>query len=392
MTRCFRSPAAAAAAAALSASAPPPIPVNKIASCRRPHSPRNPPLWIALSAALIGSVHCGIEGAPQVQPGNAAKGGVFPGATWQSRSPDALGLKAAGLDRFASAVGGAGCIVKDGYLVKQWGDANAKEDWASAAKPVLSTLLLFAVHEGKLPGVDARVADVGWSLSPKDRSMTFRHLANMVSGYARGEAPGAAWAYNDAAIQLYARSLAKLFGTSLDEALRTRLAPLQFEDGAIFGSRDGWGVRTTPRDFARIGWFWLHRGRWEKRALLPRRLFDAHVKVGVPADLPRTRIAGEEYLKLGSYGGSTDQTPHGPGVYGFNWWFNAPVRPNGPRVWPALPPDAFQANGMWNRDTVTVIPGLRMVIAVRGARLGPFAPGETEGEANRIWELLIGRM
>jgi CubicO group peptidase (beta-lactamase class C family) len=269
---------------------------------------------------------------------------------------------------------------------------TTKKDWASAAKPVLSTLLLFAVHEGKLASVDARVADAGWSLAPKDRPMTFRHLANMVSGYARGEPPGAAWAYNDFAINLYARSLEKVFGQPLDQALRDRLAPLQFEDGSIFSTRSGRGVSTTPRDFARIGWFWLNRGRWQGRQLLPRRFFEEYVKVGVPADLTRTRTEGEDYLQIGSYGGPTDQTPHGPGVYGFNWWFNASVELEGPHVWPSLPADAFQANGHWNRHTVTVIPSLRMVVAVRDGRLGKFEPGRADGETNQALKLLMDAM
>lgn len=314
---------------------------------------------------------------------------IYPGPRWDIRSPRELGMEEAKLDQFAARVGGAGCIVKDGYLVKSWGEAMLKRDWASAAKPVLSTLLLFAVAEGRLPSVDARVAEWGWDLQPKDRTMTFRHLANMVSGYGRAEPPGAAWGYNDWAISLYAHSLEKVFGTSLDAALRERLAPLQFEDGAIFSSRDGRGVATTPRDFARIGWFWLNRGNWQGKALLPRALFDACVQPGVPADLPRTQTPSEEYLGIGSYGGGTDQTPYGPGVYGFNFWFNEPVRPGGERVWPAAPVDTYQANGMWNRDEVTIIPGLQMVIAFRGGSLGKFEPGVADSEANENMKLLV---
>ncbi|MBI2093200.1 MAG: serine hydrolase, partial [Candidatus Omnitrophica bacterium] len=91
-------------------------------------------------------------------------------------------------------------MIKDGYLVKTWGNPSARGGWASAAKPVMSTLLLFAVQEGLLNGVDDLVKDWWLNLDgstqlvAKDASMTFRHLANMTSGYARGEIPGAAWA------------------------------------------------------------------------------------------------------------------------------------------------------------------------------------------------------
>jgi hypothetical protein len=55
---------------------------------------------------------------------------------------------------------------------------------------------------------------------------------------------------------------------------------------------------------------------------LPTTLYDAYIRPQVPADLPRTRSKSEDYLKTGTYGGGTDHTPYGPGVYGFNFWFN----------------------------------------------------------------------
>jgi CubicO group peptidase (beta-lactamase class C family) len=58
------------------------------------------------------------------------------------------------------------------------------------------------VHERKLAGVDAPVKD-WWDLSEKDQTMTFRHLADMTSGYDCGEKPGEAWGYNDYGIRLY---------------------------------------------------------------------------------------------------------------------------------------------------------------------------------------------
>ena len=274
-------------------------------------------------------------------------------------------------------------LIKDGYLVKTWGNVAARDDWASAAKPVLSTLLLLAVQEGRLPGVDALVKNVGWELALKDSGMTFRHLANMVSGYARGEAPGEAWGYNDSGVQLLARSLEKVFRQSLDAACRQRLAVLQFEDGAIFGSRDGLGVEASPRDFARLGWLWLNRGRWKGRTVLSEKLFAECVRPAVPVNLPHTRKKGRDYLGVGTFGGGTDQTRDGPGVYGFNFWFNERLA-NGERLWPAAPPDTYQANGMWNRDTVTMFPSLRLVVAIRDSNPGDFEPGKAKGNTTRI--------
>ena len=313
---------------------------------------------------------------------------VFPAKTWEQRQPDQVGINAELLERFANNVGGDGCIIKNGYLIKSWGEQTTHKWWASASKPVLSTLLLLAVQEGKLPSVDATVKSVGWEISPKDASMTFRHLANMVSGYACIETPGAAWGYNDFAIQLYARSLEKVFGQTLDEALKQRLGQLQFEDGSFFGHGTGLSVDASPRDFARLGWLWLNRGHWKGKELLSEKLFVQCIRPGVPRDLPRTSGKSEDYLKIGTYGGGTDQTPHGPGVYGFNFWFNEPT-PSGQRVWPAAPADTYQANGLWNRDTVTIFPSLGMVVAIRGAKPGKFEPGNPDGKYNQNLQLLM---
>ena len=127
---------------------------------------------------------------------------TFPGSAWERRDAEKLGLDAAALDRIAEELGGRGCIVKDGYLAKTWGDQAEVGDWYSSAKPVLSTLLFFALQEGRVTSVDQPIADFGWPLQAKDQGITFRHLGAMTSGYARPEGPGEAWAYNDFAIQL----------------------------------------------------------------------------------------------------------------------------------------------------------------------------------------------
>jgi len=312
---------------------------------------------------------------------------TFPGATWTSKTPQDVGLKSALLDQFAENIGGDGCVVRNGYLVKSWGDVTRHKDWASAAKPVLSTLLILAIQEKRIASIDSFVKDVGWELSVKDESMTFRQLANMTSGYGLDEPPGTAWGYNDYAIQLYAKSLEKIYDKPLDIVFCERMNCLQLQDGEFLGSRNGTGVIASPRDFARLGWLWLNNGNWNGQQILDPTILKDCFRVGVPAKTKKAADRTNDYLNIGSYGGGTNQTPSGPGAYGCNIWFNA-VLENGKRAWPALPADAYQANGMWNRDTLTVIPSWNMVVASRGTRPGKFEPGNPNGEYNSNLMLL----
>ena len=76
--------------------------------------------------------------------------------------------------------------------------------------------------------VDTPLRELGWALSGKDNGthpMAWKHIANMMSGYTRAEAPGDGWAYNDLAIELFKDSLEKLYGQSVNASFQQRLAP-----------------------------------------------------------------------------------------------------------------------------------------------------------------------
>jgi CubicO group peptidase (beta-lactamase class C family) len=320
---------------------------------------------------------------------------VFPAKQWEQRSPQQMGLDPQFLDQLAAKTGGSGAVVRHGCLCYTWGDQQASHDWFSAAKPVLSTMLMFAVAEGKLGGVDDRVADWGWNFIEKDRAMTFRHLADMTSGYACAEEPGKAWGYNDYAIQLYGQTLDRVFGCPLGQAAAdpSRLGALECASPTIFNCRYKHGVGLPVQDFARIGWLWLNRGRWGERQLLPRRLFDQHCRPDVPVDLPRT-VSGKDstndYLPITSYGGGVNQTKNGPGIYGSNWWFNTLAPKAAALHWPAAPYDAFQANGLWGKYQTTMFPSMGLVVAAANSLWGKQQePGDPEQPHNQAMKLVV---
>ena len=277
-----------------------------------------------------------------------------------------------------------------------WGDQNYIHYWASSSKPVLSTMLLFAVNEGKLDSVDSLVGDWGWDLINKDQTMTFRHLANMVSGYARPEAPGDAYAYNDRAIQLYYLTLERVFRQSINDAAMQRLhSQLQLEGTKIF-SDTGHVLLSLP-DFARLSWFWLNNGNWDGKQVIPKQYFHEYVRPGVPINLsyaPFDHYAND-YLGIGTYGAddtSRSNTP-GVGIYGFNWWFNSPgVLTDGTSfelTWPSAPSDAFMTLGKGDTNSL-IIPSKGIVMVTADSYWGPTVERyQTDISTNKVIETLL---
>jgi CubicO group peptidase (beta-lactamase class C family) len=318
--------------------------------------------------------------------GSAFGVAVYPTSNWQTRTPAQAGLVKSKLDEFRQVTGNrTGVIIKDGYLIYSWGSIAAKVDWASAAKPVISTMLFYAIKELKLSSVNALVADLGWDLIEKDKTMTFHHLANMRSGYALPERPGVAWGYNDYAILLYNKSLFdRVFKQKPDVVVRaaSRLGVLQFQDGALYGTaRRGYGLVTSPRDFARIGLFWLNKGNWRGTQRLPASYFDTYMKPQVPANLPRTAGGTNDYLGIGTVGGGTNQDFPGQGTYGYNWWFNS-----NRVIWPDAPADTIQARGHNNSESMFIIPSRKLVVAFKGKNS---TSANAFADANRYLKILM---
>jgi len=251
----------------------------------------------------------------------------------------------------------------------------------------LSTMLFAALAEEKVRDPDSPIHPWWPEMRPIDRSMTFHHLANMMSGYACGDKdkegkplpPGCRWAYNDYGIMLYARTMDKVFGgdggmtsgvlTSLVAAAHARFTvPLQFQDTDLFEKNKG-RVVASPRDFARVGWMWLNQGNWNGKQILPKALFEKYVKADVPLNMPKTKTQlkapFDDYLGVKSYGGGVDMGD-GQGIYGFNWWYNKvfTVPPRNPPLlaWPAAPADVYMALGRAGKDGMVILPGLGLVI------------------------------
>ena len=324
--------------------------------------------------------------------------GVYPGETWQTRTPAEVELDGEKLAELAKLVEGRGCVVRHGYLVYSWGDIAKSRDIASAMKPILSTLMFKAIEEGRLKSPDDRVAEVVPDLATlengKNAGITWRHLASQTSGYGLIEAPGAAYSYNDFALALYYDALmGKVFKEDGTKVFQTRLAePLQFQDAVSFEA-----VRNRPgrlgvsvRDLARLGLLYLRNGRWQEKQVISAEHIRQAISSPISADLPRT--SGQEAPMLPdqrSIGGSRNITPAGPGFYSFNWWLNR-TDAQGRRLYVDAPRDTYVAAGHGGKRMLWVIPSLDLIVAWNDSPIDDHdsSPGNADTRANRAARLM----
>ena len=326
---------------------------------------------------------------------------VFPGKTWEMRSPEEVGMSSNKLAEFSALVGGRGCVVRNGYIVFAWGDQSKSSDVASAFKPLLSTLMLMAVQESKISSVDETVAKFEPRLQSlnggKDGAITWRHLASQTSGYGWSEKPGEAYAYNDYALTLYYDTLTeKVFGTNGTEVLRTRLAkPLQFEDRYTFNA---FGPNNRPgrlalscRDFARFGLMYLRGGKWRNQQLLKPEFARMAISSPISPDTPLTGAIDAEMLpRQRSMGGTKNITPVGPGYYSFNWWLNA-TNKAGERLLVDAPPDTYVASGHGGMRVLAIIPSLDLIACWNDSRIDDHdrSPGNPNTKNNHALQVLV---
>ncbi|MBI3465757.1 MAG: serine hydrolase [Planctomycetes bacterium] len=325
---------------------------------------------------------------------------VWPGKTWASRPPEAVGLDRLKLDALRNLVGGSGVVIRHGYLAYSWDDVAKSSDVASAVKPVISTLLLIAVQEGKLCGVDDPVSNFEPLLKElnggKDAGITWRHLAMQTSGYGLAEPPGAAYAYNDYALALYYDTLTrKVFQDAGTNVLKTRLGDvLGFEDAytfEAFGATDRPGrLAISVRDFARFGLLYLRGGRWRERQVVRPELIRLAVSSALPTDLPVTTARDADMLPgQRTLGGGKNITRVGPGYYSFNWWLNSTDRAHR-RLFVDAPADALVASGHGGKRMLWIIPSLDLLVCWNDADVADhdMSPGNPDTRCNRAARLM----
>jgi CubicO group peptidase (beta-lactamase class C family) len=290
----------------------------------------------------------------------------WPGKDWKKATAESQGMNSARLDAAAAYAqrhgGGSGCVVRRGFLVKEWGSSDQRADIKSATKGAIGTTILgLEVDAGLVkledraqrhyPAIGAEIAGnvtTGWL-----GEITIHHLATMTAGFDDGRPPklvrrpGSGGQYSNDTTNMLAELLTLRFKEDLAVVLKREVMDAigvsasdwawrrnNFRAKTIGGltSREfASGITITHRALARIGYLYLREGEWNGKRILSKHF----VRL---ATRPTTLPGPFEY-------------------YAFYWGSNAKG------TYPEMPKDTYWALGLGD-SFVAVAPSLDLV-AVR---------------------------
>ncbi len=212
----------------------------------------------------------------------------------------------------------AGIILKDGYMVTQWGDVQRVDMTFSVTKSYLSTVAGLALNDQLIRNVNDTVSSYVWDGTfdgPHNGRITWDHLLTQSSDWS-GELfggydwadrppetgtidewrsrplrePGTHFEYNDVRVNVLAYSLLQIWRRPLPMVLKERIMdPIGASttwrwygydnsfvnvDGIMMqsvsgGGHSGGGLFINTLDHARFGLLFLRNGRWKGEQLLP---------------------------------------------------------------------------------------------------------------------------
>jgi CubicO group peptidase (beta-lactamase class C family) len=327
---------------------------------------------------------------------------VWPSPDWPAADPADAGLDAARLadaKDYALSAGGSGMIVRYGKVVLHWGDQRQKYDIKSATKSFGATMLGVAVKDGKID-LDAPARRYHPSLGVPPESnlqtgwldeITIRHLATQTAGFEKPGGyepllfrPGTQWHYSDGGPNWLAECITLQYGRDLEELMFERVfTPLgitrddlhwrknQYRPREIDGiprREFGAGIHANVEALSRIGYLYLHKGRWKDTQILAPEFVEI-------ATRPAKEVVGLPEWKGDAHGNASDH-------YGLLWWNNADGALEG------APRDAFWAWGLYD-SLMIVVPSLDLVI-VRGGAGGRSLPREKDGDHYDVLKPFLG--
>lgn len=238
--------------------------------------------------------------------------------------------------------GPAGLILKNGYIVAQWGDIDRVDMTFSVTKSYLSTVAGLALDDGLIASVDDRVDQYVWDgtfAGEHNSKITWDHLLTQSSDWSGRlygmpdwgdrppreggiddwrnrelHEPGSHFKYNDVRVNVLAYSLLNVWRKPLPQVLKERIMdPIGASstwrwygyDNSWFnidgqkmqsvsgGGHSGGGVFISAEDHARFGLLFLRKGKWGSEQLI-----------------------SEEWVR------AVQQPSDANPSYGYMWWLN----------------------------------------------------------------------
>lgn len=211
----------------------------------------------------------------------------------------------------------AGLVIKNGYIVAQWGNPGRVDMTFSATKSYLSTVAGLAVDERLIKDIDERVNKSVWDEkfeSEHNAKITWRHLLTQSSDWSgclfdvcdwadrppkaggiddwrarKLNEPGTVFKYNDVRVNLLAYALLQVWRKPLPVVLKEKIMDpigasttwrwygydnsFVLMDGLMMqsvsgGGHFGGGLFINTYDHARFGLLFARKGKWNNRQLL----------------------------------------------------------------------------------------------------------------------------
>jgi CubicO group peptidase (beta-lactamase class C family) len=276
-------------------------------------------------------------------------------------------------------------IIKDGYIVGEayFGDfkVDSRHVSHSMAKSFTSALIGIAINKGLIKGIDERICkyykewDCNDKNDPRSR-ISIRHAMTLTTGLEWHEdwtvwdpttndalkmgasgnfieymsarkglyEPGLRFYYSTGDPMLLSRVIQKATGMSAFEFAKQNLfKPLNISNIEWERDRDGytstaWGLHTTVRDYAKFGYLFLNKGRWEGQQIVPGQWVEKSTQ--------------------------TDTSVKMWGAYGYLWHVNLPYRlqwSKSPVPGDSIPSDGYMAEGVLGQY-IFIIPSKDILI------------------------------
>ncbi len=286
--------------------------------------------------------------------------------------------------------GPAGMIIKDGYIVAEWGDVNRVDMTFSVTKSYLSTMAGLAVDKGLIRSTQDKVNEYVWDQTfwgEHNSKISWHHLLNQSSAWtgelfgikdwadrpprnggiddwrlAAPREPGTFMEYNDVRVNVLAYSLLQVWRKPLPQVLKEYIMDpigasttwrwFGYENAWVTvdgmkmksvtgGGHSGGGVFISAADHARFGLLFLNDGKWNGNQLVSKEWVDA-VQVSSEANAS----------------------------YGYMWWLN-----KGGRKWKGVEDESIYYAAGFGGNFIVVDKTNNMVVVTRWLepnKIGPF--------------------